>query len=237
VTKHRGYTQTPTLDFLGVRIDLTSGETSPLKLRLHKLLERARLAAYTGFGISAKSRVFKALVFLALFWAAGVAVPEPRVMNQIAGSVRHAFQRDLTQEAPRVLVGQVLGWELDVHWLAEWSALRALERVLTSVSETSEALTLEELRAARCNGLPVANQVIRSLGWQLQCHERALCRIDDSARTRIYRMGVDSPRILRGWLVDHHKLQATASCGRIVKSQHRLDPTLAVGFKPARPVP
>ena len=141
------------------------------------------------------------------------------------------------QEAPRVLVGQVLGWELDVHWLAEWSALRALERVLTSVSETSEALTLEELRAARCHGLPVANQVIRSLGWQLQCHERALCRIDDSARTRIYRMGVDSPRILRGWLVDHHKLQATASCGRIVKSQHRLDPTLAVGLSLPAPCP
>ena len=236
VTRARGYTQTATLDFLGVSLALDTGETSLLKMRLPKLLERVRLAALTGFGIEAKARVLKALIFPAMFWAAGVAVPEPYTMTRIAESIRWAFQRNLTQEAPRVLVGQVLGWELDVFWLAEWSAIRALERLMTSVLEPSEAITLNELQSARCHGLPVANQVIQQHGWQLDCHNRALLRRDDQMRTRTYRMGVDSPRVLRSWLIDCHKLQATMTCGRIVRSLHRHDPSLAVGLSlPAPP--
>ena len=166
---------------------------------------------------------------------AGVALPDLSILGKVAKSVRFAFQKSLTREAPRILVGQVLGWELDVHWLSDWSALRALERSLTNVGELPESLTLAEIQAGRCNGLPAANQTLRRLGWLLNPQARTIARRDDYGQTRVYHLGADSPKVLRSWLVDHHKLQATFECGRIAKSLHRPDPSLAVGF--SLPIP
>jgi len=237
LASNRGYEQATSLDFLGIRLSPENGQAGLLKLSLEKLQVRARLAANTGFSLDVKARLLKSLIFPAMFWAAGVALPDLSILEKVACSVRFAFQKSLTQEAPRILVGQVLGWELDVHWLSDWSALRAAERLLTSVGELPESLTLAEIQAGRCNGLPAANQVLRRLGWHLNPHARTITRRDDYGQARFYHLGNDSPAVLRGWLVDHHKLQATFACGRIARSLHRPDPSLAVGLSLPMPTP
>ena len=56
-----------------------------------------------------------------------------------------------------MLVGEVLGWSLDAHWMADWSALSALARTLLRPPEWSDEVTLDTLAAARMSGYPAAD--------------------------------------------------------------------------------
>ena len=177
------------------------------------------------------------LIFPALFWAAGVAAPQPEVLESIRASVATILKGTLTSEAPRVLIGQVLGWTLDVLWMADLSALSAMTRALTRQPEWQDDQPLTELAQARTSSLPAATDTLHRLQWGLGPSSRAILRTDDAGRLRSCRFGEDSPAVLKMWLTEAHKASATASCGRIRCKLHRSDPTLAVGLDLPRPVP
>ena len=91
----------------------------PLRLNLHKLQVRLRHTANPAFPFEVRRQVIRSLVFPALFWAAGVAMPSLANLDAIRQSIAAVLRVSLTHEAPRVLVGQVLGWTLDVNWVAD----------------------------------------------------------------------------------------------------------------------
>ncbi|CAE7667378.1 CTSD [Symbiodinium microadriaticum] len=138
-----------------------------------------RHATSPAFSLGAKFQVIRSLIFPALFWAAGVALPEPEELSAIRLSVSHALQAVMTFEAPRVLIGQVLGWTSDPFWMADWASLSALARSLIRPSIGSEEDMLSSLRVARTAGNPAAIQTVRRLGWQLDVANRRLQRRDD----------------------------------------------------------
>ena len=226
----RGYEIGSEMQFLGIELCLASGQAVPLKLNLRKLQARLRHASNPAFAMGVRQRVVKSLIFPALFWAAGVALPSPTVLTAIRNDVSAAFSVSLTHEAPRVLVGQVLGWSLDVQWVADWSALSALGRALTQRPAWHEHLSLAELAFLSTSSLPGVHETLCRLGWRLVFPARALERRDDAGRTRVYYFGEDSPVILRHWLTEAHKAQAIATCGRVRRKLHRPDPSLPVGL-------
>ena len=230
VARERGYTVVPSLQFLGIDLSLTTGTASPLKLCLTKLRARLRHATSPAFSLGAKFQVIRSLIFPALFWAAGVALPEPEELSAIRLSVSHALQAVMTFEAPRVLIGQVLGWTSDPFWMADWASLSALARSLIRPSIGSEEDMLSSLRVARTAGNPAAIQTVRRLGWQLDVANRRLQRRDDRGTLRAFCFGEDSMHVLRRWLTESHVQEAARTCGRIARRMHRDDPTLAVGL-------
>ena len=223
----RVYEVVPSLKFSGIEFDLALiwlPALSPFKLHLDKLQVRHRYAANPAFSLAVRTEVVRSLIFPALFWAAGVALPQPEVLKQIRQHVVASLQGALTQGAPRVLTGQVLGRALDVYWMADWSALSCLNRELTAEQEWHEGISLAELAEVRTSGFPAAAQVLVRLHWRLEPRSRGTCRIDGNDRTRVYLMGEDSPALLRQWLVE------TTSCGRFLRKQYRPDLSLAVGL-------
>ena len=88
---HRhGNTIAPTLKFLGVELSLETGGASPLKLYrldLRKLQTRLRHATNPAFSLAVRLRIIKTLIFPALFWAAGVALPTQEELEGIRCSV------------------------------------------------------------------------------------------------------------------------------------------------------
>ena len=231
----RGYEIGSTLKFLGVELDLASGDAVPLKLNLHKLQVRLRHTTNPAFSFEIRRQVIRSLVFPALFWAAGVAMPSPATLEATRQSIAAVLRVSLSHEAPRVLVGQVLGWTLDVSWVADWSALSALIRALVEQPDWQEHLSLQELSFLRTSSLPGANTVLLKLRWRLDPQGRAIERVDDTGCLRTYRFGEDSPDVLKGWLTEAHKAEATSRCGRVRKKLHRHDPSLAVGLDLPRP--
>ena len=230
VAQERGYTVVRSLQFLGIDLSLATGAARPLKLCLAKLRARLRHAANPAFSLGVKFQVIRSLIFPALFWAAGVALPEQEELCAIRLSVSHALQAVLTFEAPRVLMGQVLGWSSDPFWMADWASLSALARSLIRPSDGSEEDMLSSLQGARTAGVPAAIQTVQRLGWQLDSANRRLLRRDDRGTMRTFRFGEDSMQALRWWLTEHHVQEATRTCGRVGRRLHRDDPTLAVGL-------
>ncbi|CAE7306335.1 pol [Symbiodinium natans] len=238
--QHRGYTIQPTLQFLGIELYLDHGGASLLKLCLAKLHARLRHATNPAFSLAVRRGVISSLVFPALFWAAGVAIPSQSELTSVRHSIAQSLRGTLTFEAPRVLVGQVLGWHMDPHWMADWSSLMALSRTLLRPPDWSDELTLDALTAYRSAGYPVAQQTLDRLGWKLDVANRSVSRIDDQGLTRVCHLGEDSLLTLRHWLIEEYKRTTTASCGRIQRRQHRGDrgdPSLAVGLDLPRPNP
>ena len=231
----RGYQIGSNLQFLGVDLCLESGEAVPLKLSLHKLQVRLRHTTNPAFSLEVRRQVIRSLVFPALFWAAGVAMPPLDTLEAIRQSIAAALRVSLTHEVPRVLAGQVLGWTLDVGWVADWSALSALTRTLVQQPEWHEHLSLQELALFRTSSLPGAMATLHRLQWSLDPQSRALERIDDAGRRRTYRLGEDSPAVLKQWLTEAHVVEATHNCGRVRRKNHRNDPSLAVGLDLPRP--
>ncbi|CAE7814162.1 unnamed protein product [Symbiodinium sp. KB8] len=230
VARARGYTVVPSLQFLGIELSLTTGAASPLKLCLKKLRARLRHATNPAFSLGAKFQVIRSLIFPALFWAAGVALPAQEELHAIKLGVSHALQAVMTFEAPRVLIGQVLGWTSDPFWMADWASLSALIRSLTRPLDGSEEDMLSSLRVTRLAGNPAAVQTVRRLGWQLDAANRQIRRRDDRGTVRVFHFGEDSMAVLRRWLTESHVQEAARSCGRIARRMHRDDPTLAVGL-------
>ena len=231
----RGYQIGPNLQFLGIDLCLDSGEAVPLKLNLHKLQVRLRHTANPAFPFEVRRLAIRSLVFPALFWAAGVAMPPPDTLEAIRQSASAVLRASMTHEAPRVLVGQVLGWTLDVGWVADWSALSAMSRALVHQPEWHEHLSLQELAFLRTSSLPGASATLQRLQWRLDPQARSLQRTDDAGRCRTYRFGEDSPAVLKQWLTEAHVATATQNCGRIRRKLHRQDPSLAVGLDLPRP--
>ncbi|CAE7201108.1 gcs-1, partial [Symbiodinium sp. CCMP2592] len=89
-----------------------------------------------------------------------------------------------------------------------------------SVTEDSEELTLEQLRAARNNGIPAANHMTGAL-----------------AKLTMLDAFVLIEWVLHRWLSERHEMQATVQCGRVARSLHRNDPDLAVGVALPAPPP
>ena len=231
----RGYEIGSAVKFLGVEVDLASGDAVPLKLNLRKLQVRLRHTTNPAFSFETRRLVIRSLVFPALFWAAGVAMPSPAALEATRQSIAAVLRASLSHEAPRVLVGQVLGWTLDVSWVADWSAISALVRALVQQPEWHEHLSLQELSFLRTSSLPGAKDVLQKLGWRLDPQGRAITRVDDTGCLRTYRFGEDSPEVLKSWLTEAHKAEATSRCGRVQKKLHRHDPSLAVGLDLPRP--
>lgn len=231
----RGYESGSTVKFLGVELDLASGDAVPLKLNLRKLQVRLRHTTNPAFSFETRRLVIRSLVFPALFWAAGVAMPSPAALQATRQNITAVLRASLSHEAPRVLVGQVLGWTLDGSWVADWSALSALVRALVQQPDWQEHLSLQELSFLRTSSLPGAKDVLQKLGWRLDPQGRAITRVDDTGCLRTYRFGEDSPEILKSWLTEAHKAEATSRCGRVQKKLHRHDPSLAVGLDLPRP--
>jgi len=75
----------------------------------------------------------------------------------------------------------VLGWELDVHWLSDWSALRAAERLLTSVGELPESLTLAEIQAVYRAGTQADRRAAMATAGQAWFHATRLRVTEDVA--------------------------------------------------------
>ncbi|CAE7353677.1 gcs-1 [Symbiodinium sp. KB8] len=223
----RGYQIGSNLQFLGVDLCLESGEAVPLKLSLHKLQVRLRHTTNPAFSLEVRRQVIRSLVFPALFWAAGVAMPPLDTLEAIRQSIAAALRVSLTHEVPRVLAGQVLGWTLDVGWVADWSALSALTRTLVQQPEWHEHLSLQELALFRTSSLPGAMATLHRLQWSLDPQSRALERIDDAGRRRTYRLGEDSPAVLKQWLTEAHVVEATHNCGQVQCFCEKLWPSRA----------
>ena len=124
---------------------------------------------------------------------------------------------------------------MDVGWVADWSALSALTRALVQQPDWHEHFSLQELALLRTSSLPGASATLQKLQWRLDPQGRALERIDDAGRRRTYRLGEDSPAVLKQWLTEAHLAEATHNCGRVRKKLHRQDPSLAVGLDLPRP--
>ena len=217
VAHERGYTVVPSLQFLGIELSLTTGTASPLKLCLNKLQARLRHATNPALSLGAKFQVIRSLIFPALFWAAGVALPAQEELSAIRLGVSHALQAVMTFEAPRVLIGQVLGWASDPFWMADWASLSALARSLTRPPDGSEEDMLSSLRVARFAGNPAALETVRRLGWQLDVANRQLKRRDDRGTERAFCFGEDSMHVIRRWLTESHVQEAAKTCGRIAR--------------------
>ena len=80
-----------------VRLLIWLPALSPFKLHLDKLQVRHRYAANPAFSLAVRTEVIRSLIFPALFWAAGVALPQPEVLKQIRQHVVASLQGALTQ--------------------------------------------------------------------------------------------------------------------------------------------
>ncbi|CAE7376592.1 unnamed protein product [Symbiodinium sp. KB8] len=169
-------------------------------------------------------------------WRKGVRSYVQQALNDIRMKIVASLSGALTQEAPRILVGQVLGWTLDVHWMADWSALAYLLRTLTSPQEWLEDIVIAELNEPRTSDFPAAAHALQCLHWQLEPgYNRCITRTDDEHRRRVFRIGVDSPSVLKQRLIEEYKLTTTTSCGRVLHKLHRNTPGLAVGLDLPKP--
>ncbi|CAE7489116.1 unnamed protein product, partial [Symbiodinium necroappetens] len=149
----------------------------------------------------------------------GEAVPLKLSLHKLQVRLRHtanpAFPFEVRRQVIRSLVfpakyrGRVLGWTLDVSWVADWSALAALTRALVQQPDWHEHLSLQELAFLRTSSLPGASSTLQKLQWRLDPQGRAFERVDDAGRHRTYRFGEDSPEVLKQWLTEAHKAEAT----------------------------
>ncbi|OLQ11591.1 hypothetical protein AK812_SmicGene4477 [Symbiodinium microadriaticum] len=225
----RGYEVVSSLKFLGIELDLTTAALP--------LLSCALKSCRSGFGML--ETCFQSGCAnqgdSALFWAAGVAQPTAEALNHIRMKIVASLSGALTQEAPRILIGQVLGWTLDVHWMADRSALAYLLRTLTSPQEWLEDIAIAKLNEPRTSDFPAAAHALQCFHWQLEPGNRCITRTHDEHRRRVFRIGVDSPSVLKQWLIEEYKLTTTTSCGRVLHKLHRNTPGLAVGLDLPKP--
>ena len=232
-----GYQRTTVLSLLGV--------DHPLDVAQPKLLSRftvAKVKARMKF-IPAVARfawqatlLLRGLCFSQFLWAAGFAVPSSEQLSEIRACVRATLGRHLTHESPPVLFHEVCDWASHVQFSCDWATLLAAFRFHCRRPVWLEGLCLEDSLRPWYQALPEARPLLARLGWSVSLCGSTLTWRDAANRARSFHFGHDSLSVLREWLLLPHRRAALASCGRVNRSLHRADQSLARGLDlPAPP--
>ena len=231
LARRLGYKVTNTLEILGVKVSF-DGDWNLLKFSLRKALLRLDLLRWVTTWNRHRCLMLKSLVYPCLNWAAAYALPSRDEMAQVRTAVIRVFDDRFSFEAPRVLIFEHLGWDLEPQCAADTAVLREAWRLLCK----PPAFALGQPRPADAPRwdqlLPAAPGLLRRLGWSVaQRANGAFFQFrDDVGEERAVQVGWETFDLIKQWLHDHYRHRYMAKCRRVWQSFHRSDPTLARGL-------
>ena len=223
------------VDVLGVTVSLT-GDWHLLKFSLRKAVLRLRLLKWTQTSTFKKRKLVRSLVLPCLTWAAAFAAPCKEDLIAVKHEIFSLFNPWFGQEAARVLIFEHLSWHLEPEFATDLACIREIWRFIAKAPMWTETCPLDVAFPKWHEVFPRAQAVLDSLHWQLSTDGLCLQRFDPSGTLRKLEVGVDSFRCVQGWLIDHFRRAYMQKTGRVVRSFHRQDPSLASGLDlPAPP--
>ena len=226
-----GYKFTNTLEILGVTVNF-AGDWSLLKFSLRKAILRLDLLRWITTCPRHRSLMLKSLVYPCLTWAAAYALPNRNEMTEVSNAVIRVFNDKFSFEAPKVLIFEHLGWDMEPQCAADAAVLREAWRLLCK----PPAFAADQPRPA--DGprwdqlLPAAPGLLRRLGWTVALRDNAAFfqTRDDVGGIRAVQVGWESFGLILQWLHVHYRQLYFKKCNRVWQSYRRSDPTLARGL-------
>ena len=218
-----GYPEGTVLDVLGIRFDVADPRTAQLsrvqKDGLSLLLRCIKVAACT---MADRKRLIRTLVIPKVTWAAGVAAMPLDFLTWLRREVLRTYGgKVFLQDTPACVAVELLSWDADPIFASCLAALRAACRFCVRSPAWLESLPITIGAQAWPFWLADSVQVVHRLGWSASPDGRTVNRTDDRGICRIFQFGVDSPLILKEWLVEAQRTQVLQATGRVVSSCHR----------------
>ena len=168
-------------------------------------------------------------------WAGGFAQPSPEQLQFISGDIRASFRRCLLHDAATPLFHELMDWWTEPTFVAEWGTLCAAIRLQTCPPRWTHQVPLDQAFDRWPTLLPEAPALLAKHNWTADRRGDTITRCDEYGVLRTFRLGWDSPKILRDWLLLAYRRYALNKCGRVRRSFHRDDVRLARGLDLAAP--
>ena len=125
---------------------------------------------------------------------------------------------------------EIIGWNCDPYFMRHWSVFEEIIRLHGTIRPWQEHAPIAVVFRPWQLALPLATQVLQELRWWSDRSGNCIYRRDSTEIVREFHLNIDTPAVLREWLMDWHRRSALHKCGRIRRSLHRPhQPDLAQG--------
>ena len=179
----------------------------------------------------------RSLVLPCLHWAAAFATPSRDDSFAVKQEIFSLFNPWYGQEAARVLIFEHLSWQIEPEYATNLACVREVWRFLSRAPKWTDTCPIDRAFPKWHEVFPRAQSVFDKLKWRLNDSECRLQRFDANGTVRSLEVGVDSFRCVHRWLSERFRGEYMKKTGRVVRSLHRRDPSLARGLDLPAPPP
>ena len=229
-----GYGCADSLDILGV-VARFEEPWSLLKFSVRKVVLRLQLLRSTRLSDNLSKALMSSLITPCYSWAAAFASPDPSELAEIRQAVLPLFSVGAVTGIAKVLMYEVLGWELEPQFAIDKACLRAAWHFCVRPPGWMEERPLAEVAGQGLELLPTTRPTLARLGWWLESGSSVICRRDDMGAVRRIYVGHESFAGLYKALVYHYRQLYLSKADRLWRPRPR-DVGCAVGLDlPAPP--